>query len=79
MNKLYLHKNKMRLGQLPFIGVMFGLLFFSAFVHGQSTNTISLDVPQVVPVSPTVAAMEKYQCYPVSHCTGIPDITVPLY
>lgn len=28
MNKLYLHKNKMRLGQLPFIGVMFGLLFF---------------------------------------------------
>ena len=79
MNKLYLHKNKMRLGQLPFIGVMFGLLFFSAFVHGQSTNTISLDVPQVVPVSPTVAAMEKYQSYPVSHCTGIPDITVPLY
>ena len=47
MNKLYLHKNKMRLGQLPFIGVMFGLLFFSASVHGQSTNTISLDVPQV--------------------------------
>lgn len=79
MNKLYLHKNKMRLGQLPFIGVMFGLLFFSASVHGQSTNTISLDVPQVVPVSPTVAAMEKYQSYPVSHCTGIPDITVPLY
>ena len=69
MNKLYLHKNKMRLGQLPFIGVMFGFLFFSAFVHGQSTNTISLDVPQVVPVSPTVAAMEKYQSYPVSHCT----------
>lgn len=31
MNKLYLHKNKMRLGQLPFIGVMFGLLFFSCF------------------------------------------------
>ena len=79
MNKLYLYKNKMRLGQLPFIGVMFGLLFFSASVHGQSTNTISLDVPQVVPVSPTVAAMEKYQSYPVSHCTGIPDITVPLY
>ena len=79
MNKLYLYKNKMRLGQLPFIGVMFGLLFFSASVHGQSTNTISLDVPQVVPVSPTVVAMEKYQSYPVSHCTGIPDITVPLY
>lgn len=79
MNKLYLHKNKMRLGQLPLMGVMFCFLFFSVSVCGQSTNTIPLDVPQVVPVSPTVTAMEKYQSYPVSHCTGIPDITIPLY
>lgn len=79
MNKLYLHKNKMRQGQLPLMGLVFFLLFFSASARGQSTNEIILDVPRVVPVSPAVAAMEKYQSYPVSHCTGIPDITVPLY
>lgn len=28
MNKLYLHKNKMRQGQLPLMGLVFFLLFF---------------------------------------------------
>lgn len=79
MNKLYLHKNNARQGRLPLMTFMFCLLFFSASLRGQSTNTIPLDVPQVVPVSPAVAAMEKYQFYPVSHCTGVPDITIPLY
>ncbi len=79
MNKKYLHRNNTRLSRYPFMALTLCLLFFSAFVFGQSTNTISLNVPQIVPVSPTVSAMEKYQSYPVSHCTGIPDITVPLY
>lgn len=79
MNKLYQHKNNMRLGQLPLIALMLCLFFSSASVRGQSTNEIPLNVPQFVPVSPAVAAMEKFQSYPVSHCTGIPDITIPLY
>ncbi len=34
---------------------------------------------RVIPVSPEAAAIQKYVSYPVSYCTGIPDITIPLY
>jgi len=54
------------------------LPLFTTTMRGQS-NGISLDVPRIVPVSPAVTEMGKYQFYPVSHCTGIPDITIPLY
>ncbi|MDE6481147.1 MAG: hypothetical protein K2L45_12860 [Muribaculaceae bacterium] len=33
----------------------------------------------VIPPSPQAAAIAKYAEYPVSHTTGIPDISVPLY
>ncbi|MDD2954607.1 MAG: RHS repeat protein [Parabacteroides sp.] len=48
-------------------------------IHAQQTHEISLDVPRIVPVSPEAAAMEKYQSYPIDYCTGIPNITIPLY
>lgn len=48
-------------------------------IHAQQPHEISLDVPRIVPVSPEAAAMEKYRSYPVDYCTGIPNITIPLY
>ena len=33
----------------------------------------------VIPPSPQAAALARYAEYPVSHTTGIPDISVPLY
>ena len=33
----------------------------------------------VIPPSPQAAALARYAEYPVSHTTGIPDITIPLY
>lgn len=48
-------------------------------INGHAQNEIKLDVPRIVPISPTAAAMEKYQSYPVDYCTGIPNITIPLY
>lgn len=42
-------------------------------------ETISLDVPRVVPPSPTAITMQKFQSYPVDHSTGLPNITIPLY
>ncbi|MCD8030099.1 MAG: RHS repeat protein [Bacteroides sp.] len=35
--------------------------------------------PEIVPASPQAAAINKYGDYPVSHYTGVPDITIPLY
>ena len=36
-------------------------------------------VQRVIPPSPQAAAITRYAEYPVSHATGIPDISVPLY
>ena len=33
----------------------------------------------IIPPSPQAAALARYAEYPVSHTTGIPDISVPLY
>jgi len=44
-----------------------------------NAQTVSLDAPRVIHVSPTATAMEKYQSYPVDYSTGVPNITIPLY
>lgn len=55
------------------------LLIATSVMDSHAQTTIALDVPRVVPISPTAAAMEKYQSYPVDHSTGIPNISIPLY
>lgn len=40
---------------------------------------ITISQPQIVPVSPEAAAVQKYVCYPVNHSTGLADITIPIY
>lgn len=77
MNRRYVTRRETR--QLPLVALILCLFFFSVPMRGQSSNEIQLDFPKITPVSPAVTAMEKYQSYPVSHCTGIPDITIPLY
>ena len=78
MNKINLHINETKIRRLPLVLLLTCLPLFTTTMRGQS-NGISLDVPRIVPVSPAVTEMGKYQFYPVSHCTGIPDITIPLY
>ena len=70
MNKLYLYKNKMRLGQLPFIGVMFGLLFFLLPCMGNLRIQFHWMCRRLSRSLSTVAAMEKYQSYPVKPLYG---------
>jgi hypothetical protein len=50
-------------------------------VNGQNNNLpqISADMKNVIPPSPTVAAMMKFDELPVSYYTGIPDIKIPVF
>ncbi|KAA8476145.1 YD repeat-containing protein [Arcticibacter tournemirensis] len=59
--------------------MLYVVLMITSIVNTYAQTTIPLDVPRVVPISPTATAMEKYLSYPVDHCTGIPNITIPLY
>lgn len=40
---------------------------------------IKPELPNLIPPSPTVAALMKYEEIPVNNYTGIPDISVPLF
>lgn len=50
----------------------------SVMASGQ-TLEYDAEFPQYAPQSPTAYAFAKYVDYPVSHYTGIPNISIPLY
>lgn len=55
------------------------LICFSS-VFAQSANPkISNELPQIVPASPSVSSLMKFEEVPVSGYTGTPDISIPLY
>jgi len=57
---------------------VFLLIFLSVAIYNYAqSNKISF--PQVIPSSPTVAALEKYGNYPINYNTGTVSISVPLY
>ncbi|WEK70992.1 MAG: hypothetical protein P0Y62_05400 [Candidatus Chryseobacterium colombiense] len=46
----------------------------------QSTGPqIRTDLPQMIPPSPTVSSLMKFEEVPVSNYTGVPDISIPLF
>lgn len=48
-------------------------------MDAQSANPqISTDLPKVIPPSPTVSSLMKFEEIPVSNYTGIPDVSIPL-
>ena len=59
------------------LSVNFGYSYTLYAQNGEMPITISQ--PQIVPVSPEAAAVQKYVCYPVNHSTGLADITIPIY
>ncbi|MEA4919271.1 hypothetical protein [Proteiniphilum sp.] len=54
------------------------LLSLLVTMNGQ-VQTISLDMPKIVPTSPEAASLTKMVNYPVSMSTGVPDIHIPVY
>jgi YD repeat-containing protein len=43
------------------------------------TPVMSQELPRVIPPSPESASLFKFQDYPVSYSTGLPQISIPLY
>lgn len=43
----------------------------------EGANATNMELPSLVPPSPTVASLMKFEEVPVSHYTGIPDISIP--
>lgn len=44
-----------------------------------SKISLSQELPRVVPLPPNAAALTEYADVPVSNCTGVPNISIPIY
>jgi YD repeat-containing protein len=53
------------------------VLHFGAYAQGD--ELIKKLTPKPVPASPNVASLGKFGDYPVSHFTGVPDISIPIF
>jgi YD repeat-containing protein len=54
------------------------LLVFVNVCFSQNPE-INTELPSLVPPSPTVSALMKFEEVPVSNYTGVPDVSIPLY
>lgn len=78
MNHLYTNHKRKISRRLSWVILLACLPLLCA--SGQnSVHEIKLDVPRIVPISPEASSMERYQSYPVDYCTGVPNISIPLY
>ncbi|MCG2611791.1 RHS repeat protein [Flavobacterium sp. SM15] len=61
--------------------IILGFLFIviNGSIQAQSNSEIKSDLPSIIPPSPTVAALMKFEEVPVSNYTGVPDISIPLF
>lgn len=58
----------------------FFIIFCAGCLTAFSQNPeISSELPDVIPPSPTVASLMKFEEVPVNNYTGIPDISIPLF
>lgn len=58
----------------------FVLIYLSVVTLGFSQNPeIKAELPNVMPPSPTVAALMKFEEFPVSNYTGLPDLGIPIF
>lgn len=56
--------------------ILIKLLFLISWINGQ--DQIRSDVQNIIPPSPSVSGLMKFEEIPVSNYTGIPDVTIPL-
>lgn len=57
-------------------------IIFSLFVFkiGFAQDTIiKSELPTIIPPSPTIAALMKFEEVPVSHYSGLPEISIPIF
>ncbi|MDD3036931.1 hypothetical protein [Bacteroides sp.] len=77
MSILYLKSHHRMAGRL--LGALLLCMTSSLSVGSQEITTVKLEKPQLFPVSPQAAIMDRFQSYPMNYCTGVPEISIPLY
>lgn len=58
--------------------ILISLILLTGWAFGQSSSDENKNIPNVIPPSPTVNSLMKFEEVPVSNYTGIPDVTIPI-
>ncbi|AXP80516.1 hypothetical protein CJ739_1427 [Mariniflexile rhizosphaerae] len=58
--------------------MMTRLLFLGFFIICINLS-FGQELPQIIPPSPNAASLAQYADVPISHYTGVPNISIPLY
>jgi len=61
-----------------FLPLMFISLFWTSHYGQTGDQNIKQYIPNVIPPSPSVGNLMKFEEVPVSHYTGVPDINIPI-
>ncbi|MCU7615558.1 hypothetical protein N0B16_14090, partial [Chryseobacterium sp. GMJ5] len=65
------------------IGVMIAFFCtinnYQAQVNTPNTTATDNHIPNIIPPTPTVASLMKFEEIPVSNYTGVPDVSIPLF
>jgi hypothetical protein len=74
---------KIKLNQVQYLASFF-IFFNYGFLLSQSINIDEINssknhVPNIIPPSPSVSGLMKFEEIPVSNYTGVPDISIPLF
>jgi|TARA_R110001599_G_scaffold150929_3_gene335326 RHS repeat-associated protein len=79
MNKILKKRTNNTCNLWIFIGVIIIIICTPVQVFGQSGDNESLNIQNVAFPSPTAASIKKFEDYPISYATGVPQISIPLY
>ncbi|OCK51675.1 hypothetical protein BA768_02880 [Chryseobacterium sp. CBo1] len=55
--------------------ILFKFITLVSFIYGQDIRT---EIKEIVPPSPSVSSLMKFEEIPVSNYTGIPDVSIPM-
>lgn len=58
--------------------ILISSILITGCALAQSGNEENKNIPNIIPPSPTVNSLMKFEEVPVSNYTGIPDITIPI-
>lgn len=73
-------KNQLNFYKVFILTLLVNFVFYcNLYAQNGKELPINISQPQIVPVSPEAAAVQKYVCYPVNHSTGLADISIPIY
>ena len=58
--------------------IILSTIFYLTIINNFKTQEVTNHIPNIIPPSPSVNNLMKFEEVPVSHYTGVPDVSIPI-